>query len=56
MKIQVRRARNGEWFWRIVARNGRVLASSETYVRKSGAVRSARVIDRQNCWGFEVQS
>jgi len=29
------------WYWHIVARNGRIIArSSETYTRKSGAVKS----------------
>lgn len=32
------------WYWHIVARNGRIIArSSETYSRKSGAVKSIKV-------------
>lgn len=32
------------WFWHITARNGRIIArSSETYTRKSGAVKSIKV-------------
>ena len=32
-----------KWYWHIVARNGRIIArSSETYTRKSGAVKSIR--------------
>jgi len=33
-----------EWHWHIVAKNGRIIArSSETYTRKSGAVKSIKV-------------
>jgi uncharacterized protein YegP (UPF0339 family) len=33
-----------EYYWHIVARNGRIIArSSETYSRKSGAVKSIKV-------------
>jgi uncharacterized protein YegP (UPF0339 family) len=33
-----------EFYWHIVARNGRIIArSSETYTRKSGAVKSIKV-------------
>jgi uncharacterized protein YegP (UPF0339 family) len=30
------------WYWRIVAVNGRVLAHSETYVRRSSALKTAQ--------------
>jgi uncharacterized protein YegP (UPF0339 family) len=33
-----------EFYWHIVARNGRIIArSSETYTRKSGAVKSIKI-------------
>lgn len=41
MKIQVRQARDKQWFVRLVARNGRVVFNTETYTRKSGAIRIA---------------
>ena len=31
-------ARNGEWYWTLVAANNRVLATSETYKAKAGAL------------------
>ncbi len=35
MKFEISRARNGQFFWRIVAHNGQVLAHSETYTTKA---------------------
>ena len=34
MKIQILKSTNGQFYWRIVARNGRILATSETYKSK----------------------
>ena len=36
--FRLKRARNGEWYWTLVAANNRVLATSETYKRRAGAV------------------
>jgi uncharacterized protein YegP (UPF0339 family) len=34
---------NGQYYWHIVSKNGRIIArSSETYTRKSGAVKSIK--------------
>lgn len=35
--FRLKRAGNGEWYWTLVAVNGRVLATSETYKRRAGA-------------------
>jgi uncharacterized protein YegP (UPF0339 family) len=36
-----------QYYWHIVASNGRIIArSSETYTRKSGAVKSMKVVKR----------
>jgi uncharacterized protein YegP (UPF0339 family) len=41
MKIELYCARNGEWRWRLVAPNGRIVAdSAEGYETKPGARRS----------------
>ena len=39
MKFQIRRSSNSSqpYYWRIVANNGQVLATSETYVSKDSA-------------------
>jgi uncharacterized protein YegP (UPF0339 family) len=35
---------NGQYYWNIVAKNGRIIArSSETYTRKAGAVKSIAI-------------
>lgn len=44
MKLQVRPSRDGQWFVRLVGRNGRVLLTSETYTRKASAERLASKI------------
>jgi len=36
VKFEIRNASGGQYYWRIVASNGQVLATSETYVSKSG--------------------
>lgn len=36
-KLKLKRARNKQWYFVIVARNGRIIATSETYKRKSSA-------------------
>lgn len=41
MHIEVLRAESGGWFWRLLGENGRILATSEIYSRKEGAVKTA---------------
>jgi hypothetical protein len=46
-----------EYFWHIVARNGRIIArSSETYTRKSGAVKSIKIAAAIFCSKFIPES
>jgi hypothetical protein len=41
--VQVRQVAPGrEWYWRIVARNGQVMLTSETYASRSNAWRAAK--------------
>lgn len=40
MRIQVKKGPKGAWCWRLVGRNGRVLATSETYRSKRNALRA----------------
>lgn len=40
MKFHIYRSRNGEWRWRLKARNGEIMASGEGYRSKSGARRA----------------
>lgn len=40
-RIELFRGQNRQWYWRIRARNGRVLASSEGYTRRASAEQAA---------------
>lgn len=55
MRIVVKQATNGAWFWHLKARNGRILATSETYSSRSKAVKVARRVALLGyCNGFKV--
>lgn len=40
--VELRRARDGQWYYVVVAANGQVTETSETYTRRSNAKRAAR--------------
>jgi len=41
MKVQYwKSAKDGQWYWHLVARNGEVMLSSEGYTRRISATRS----------------
>lgn len=44
MTAQIRRATNGQYFVRVVAGNGAILAHSETYAAKQSAVNCANIL------------
>jgi uncharacterized protein YegP (UPF0339 family) len=46
MKFEIRRSSSTSqpYYWRIVASNGQVLATSETYVAKQSAIDAARSV------------
>ena len=46
MKFEIHKSAsiNQPYYWRIVASNGRVLASSETYVNKNDAITAAQSV------------
>ena len=46
MKIQIEQSRNGQFFWRIRADNGQVLATSQTYTTKSSAKKTAESVSK----------
>lgn len=43
MKFQVLKTKTG-WYWRIVARNGKVLCHSETYTTKRKAMHALDIV------------
>jgi uncharacterized protein YegP (UPF0339 family) len=52
MEFQLRRSnsRTQSYYWRIVASNGQVLATSETYVHRRDAINAAESV-RRNAGG-----
>jgi len=57
MKIRIYKDKRGEWRWRMVARNGRIVADSgEGYTTKRGAVRAAWTVVECVRWGVAVES
>jgi len=54
MKIQIKKCRGG-WYFRMVSRNGRILAHSEVYKSKQGAEDGAEsiinsIVEGQYSW------
>ena len=49
MRFQIRRSNNYRqpYYWRMVARNGEVLATSETYTTKQGCQNAIAVVKRE---------
>lgn len=47
MKFEIRRASGGQYYWRIMATNGQVLAVSETYYNKRDAQAAAELVQRE---------
>lgn len=54
-RFQVFKDKAGQWRWRLRSRNGRVVAQSEAYTRKSSAVRAVQAIDRALKPGYLVE-
>lgn len=48
MKIKIYKDRSGQWRWRMLARNGKIIADgSESYVKKTAVIRAVnRVIEQ----------
>lgn len=46
MQFEIHRASGGQFYWRIVASNGQVLATSETYYNKADAQAAAESVQR----------
>lgn len=52
MYIQILK-KNKQWYWRIVAKNNKTLAVSETYSSKSKAVKTVNTIVMNHSWDIE---
>lgn len=44
MRFEVFQGKNGQYYWRLKARNNQIVAQSEGYTRKHGAKRSAEAV------------
>lgn len=44
MKIEILKAVNGQWYFRIVAVNGKIICHSETYKQRQSAIKGAEAI------------
>ncbi|WP_435008017.1 YegP family protein [Tundrisphaera lichenicola] len=45
MKFEIEKTANGEWYFRIVAKNGKTLCHSESYKRKRNARETANLLN-----------
>jgi uncharacterized protein YegP (UPF0339 family) len=51
-KLTLYKAPNGEWRWKMVAKNGRLVgASSEGYKKKSAAIKNLEIVTG---WSFKL--
>lgn len=59
MRFEIFQGKNGQWYWRLKARNNQIVAQSEGYTRKHGAWRSAvKVLDTikgEICYVLEAE-
>lgn len=46
MKIEVIQNVNGCWYWRLVAENGEILATSEAYSSKSKCMQTVKSVNK----------
>ena len=46
MKLEIRLATDGSYYWAIVAPNGKIFATSETYTRRASARRACKAFVR----------
>jgi uncharacterized protein YegP (UPF0339 family) len=51
MKIVLFRDKRGQWRFRVVARNHKIIAQSEGYTRKANALKTILLLRRCHLWG-----
>ena len=55
MKFQILQYSNGQYYWRLVAANGRIIATSgESYVRKTDCVNGINIVKASVLSEYEV--
>ena len=45
-EIEITKNKNGCWFWRLVAANGEILASSEAYSSKGACLKTVKGLSK----------
>jgi len=50
MWIEILKNKNGKWFWRIKADNGKILAHSEAYASKRNCQKTAEMVKIGRFW------
>lgn len=44
-QFEVYKGKNGRWYWRLMSRNGRIIADGgQGYIRKEGAIKGLQVV------------
>ena len=46
-KIVVKKGPSGKWYWNWVSRNGQIVATSQRYKSKRGAIKTANVVSKK---------
>lgn len=49
MRIEILKGKANQWYWRMVSKNGKILANSETYCSKVKAVKAVTSIVTEFC-------
>lgn len=56
MQFKIEKSRNGQYFVRLVASNGQILANTEEYTQKASALNAIRVIKEGAAGGATVDN
>ena len=52
MKFEIKKSKNGQFYFNLLARNNKVVATSEMYTRKENALKTARLIAEETYQGI----
>ena len=52
MKFEIKKSKNGQFYFNLLARNNKIVATSEMYTRKENALKTARLIAEETYQGI----
>jgi len=56
MKIKLFKSdKNGKWYWHVTAKNGRVIAASQGYKSKKGAIKGLLALHKEAQGGLFIK-